>query len=96
MVESEFQKRLKRRLRSEFPDCVIMKQDATQIQGIPDLIILYKDKYAVLEVKKSKTASHRPNQDFYISKFGQYVYASFCYPENVEEVITGLKGWFNE
>lgn len=96
MIESEFQKRLKKRLKTEFPDCVVMKQDATQIQGIPDLIILYKDKYAVLEIKKSVKASHRPNQDFYISKFGQWVYSSFCYPENEEEVIADLKGWFNE
>lgn len=96
MQESEFQRRFKKRIQTEFPGCTVMKQDSRQIQGIPDLIILYKSKYAVLEMKKSEHANHRPNQDFYISKFGQWVYSSFCYPENEEEVITGLKGWFNE
>lgn len=71
-----------------------MKNDANYIQGIPDLIILYKDMWAALECKRSKNESHRPNQDFYISLMDEMSYASFIYPENKEKVINELQQTF--
>ena len=94
MKESKFQKDLKKQLKIIFPGIIIMKQDATQIQGIPDLVLFYKNKYAMLECKESATASHRPNQDYYISMFNNWSYASFIYPENVSQVIEELKEVF--
>jgi Holliday junction resolvase len=91
MVESEFQRRVIQRLKTEFPDCVVMKQDASYKQGIPDLVIFHKDRYAMLEVKKSAKASHQPQQDYYISKFNDWSFASFVYPENVDQVFEQLK-----
>ena len=49
-----------------FKGCIVMKLDANYIQGIPDLLILFKDKWAVLECKKFSKAAHRPNQDYYV------------------------------
>jgi hypothetical protein len=94
MKESVFQKQLINRIKSLFPGCEIMKQDAKYCSGIPDLVIFYKDKYAMLEVKKSKSAHHQPNQDYYIDKFRNWSYASFVYPENIDTVIAELQEVF--
>lgn len=85
---------LVKELESKFPGCVVMKNDPTYIQGIPDLIVLYKNKWAMLECKRSKKERHRPNQDYYIEKMGKMSYASFIYPENKEEVLNELQRAF--
>ena len=93
--ENAFQAQLIKEIKSLLgPDCVVLKNDAGYKQGIPDLLILWHDKYAMLEVKKSASASHRPNQDYYIEKFGKYVFSSFVYPENKEEVLNGIQAAF--
>lgn len=90
-LERDFQARLIKELKQMFKGCVIMKNDSSYIQGIPDLLILYKDKWAALEVKKSRTASHRPNQEYYVELMDEMSYASFIYPENKEEVLYELQ-----
>ena len=45
--ESKFQKDLIDEIEELFPGCIIMKNDPTYIQGIPDLIVLYKNKWAL-------------------------------------------------
>lgn len=90
MRENQYQAGLKKRLRAMFPGCIITKLDSSDTQGIPDLLILYKDKWATLEVKKSATASHRPNQDYYVSKMNDMSFSRFIYPENEEEVLDEL------
>ena len=67
-----------------------MKNDANYIQGIPDLTILYKDSWATLECKKNKSASHRPNQDYYVKHMSEMSYSAFVYPENEEQVLKDL------
>lgn len=89
--ESSFQKELIKELKMEFPGCVVLKNDACYIQGFPDLTILYGDRWAALEVKRGKDASHQPNQDFYVERLNEMSYASFVYPENKEEVIRELQ-----
>jgi hypothetical protein len=92
--ESEFQKKLKDRLKEQFPGCMVLKNDPNQIQGVPDLTVLYEDKWAALEVKRSQGASHRPNQNYYIDKMSKMSYASFVSPENVDEVFKELEEVF--
>lgn len=92
--ESEFQKKLKDRLKEQFPGCMVLKNDPNQIQGVPDLTILYEDKWAALEVKRSQGASHRPNQNYYIDKMSKMSYASFVSPENVDEIFKELEEVF--
>lgn len=91
MKESDFQHKLIKKLESMFPGCVILKNDANYKQGIPDLIVLYNDRWAVIECKKGKHATHRPNQEFYVTKLNQMSYAAFIYPENEEEVLCELQ-----
>ena len=90
-LERDFQSRLIKELKDIFKGCIIMKNDSSYIQGIPDLLILYKDKWAALEVKKSATASHRPNQEYYVELMDEMSYASFIFPENKEEVLYELQ-----
>ena len=91
MLENKFQANLIRELKNEFPECIVMKNDSSYIQGVPDLLVLHKDKWASLEVKRSSNASHQPNQDYYVSKLKKMSYASFIYPENREDVYNDLE-----
>ena len=94
MRESKFQADLKKELKQMFPGCIVTKLDSGDIQGIPDLLVLYKDKWATLENKRSKTASKRPNQDYYVNKMNKMSFSRFIYPENKEEVLNELRKTF--
>lgn len=90
-LERDFQKNLIKELKDIFVGCIVMKNDSSYIQGIPDLLILYNDKWAALEVKKSGAASHRPNQEYYVDKMDDMSFARFIYPENKEVVLDELQ-----
>lgn len=92
--ENKFQADLIKELKQLFPGCIILKNDANYIQGIPDLTIFYNDRWAVLECKKNRTASHRPNQDYYVKKMDDMSFARFIYPENKEEIINEIQQAF--
>lgn len=94
MKENKFQADLKKELRAIFPGCIVTKLDSSDIQGVPDLLVLYKDKWATLEVKKSATAQHRPNQDYYVAKMNTMSFSRFIYPENKEDVLDELRESF--
>ena len=93
-LESGFQDRLIDDLENIFPGCMIMKLDSSYIQGIPDLLILFGDKWAVLECKKHASARRQPNQEYYVDMMNKMSFASFIYPENKEEVLYELQQAF--
>lgn len=90
-LESKFQLHLKKRLEELFPGCWIFKQDEQQTPGIPDLLVLYKNKWAMLEVKAYEGAAEQPNQGWYVDLFDNLSFAAFIYPENEEEVLHDLQ-----
>lgn len=90
-IESNFQKGVIKEIKEKFPGCIVMKNDANYIQGIPDLLILYNDRWAALECKQSLKASHRPNQDYYVEKMNNMSYAAFISPENKKEIIDAME-----
>lgn len=92
--ENSFQSSLIKELKKIFPDCIVLKNDSSYIQGFPDLSIYVGDKWALLECKRSQNEIHQPNQDFYIQKANGMSYGSFIYPENKDEVIEELKAYF--
>ena len=92
--ESQFQHALIGKIKERFPDCVVMKNDAGYIQGIPDLTVLYRDRWATLECKKSAKASHQPNQDYYVEKMDQMSFSRFIFPENRDQVLNELTNYF--
>lgn len=85
-----FKKQLVDILYKCFPGCYILRLDPNDKQGIPDLLILYKNKWAALECKRNINAHRQPNQEYYILEMNKMSYASFVYPENLEEVINEL------
>lgn len=94
MRESNFQSELIKDLKRIFRGCVILKNDANYIQGFPDLTILYRDKWAVLECKRSANEKFQPNQEYYISELDDMSFARVIYPENKEEVLDELQRVF--
>lgn len=89
--ESKFQAGLIKEIKERFPGCIVLKNDANYIQGIPDLMILHGDKWASLEVKKEATAPHQPNQDYYVDCMDKMSFSRFIFPENKEEVLDELQ-----
>ena len=96
MLENKFQANLIRELKNEFPECIVMKNDSSYIQGIPDLLVLHKNKWASLEVKRSSNASHQPNQDYYVDKMNNMGFSRFVCPENKDNVMTDLRLYFEK
>ena len=94
--ESNFQAELKKELKKMFPGCIVTKLDSSDIQGIPDLLVLYKDKWATLENKRSEKdrKNPRPNQEYYVEKMNEMSFSRFIYPENKEEVLNDLQQAF--
>ena len=91
-LESGFQDKLRDELKEMFPGCMTFKMD--QIQGIPDILVLYKDKWASLECKKNALAKRQPNQEYYVNRMNEMSFSSFIYPENKEEVLSELRKTF--
>ena len=94
--ESVFQSNLKKELKNMFPGCIITKLDSGDIQGIPDLLILYKNKWATLENKKHAKAKRQPNQEYYVDKMNEMSFSRFIYPENKDTVLSELREVFGE
>ena len=94
MLESKFQADLIKDIKNMFPGCVVMKNDSSYIQGIPDLLVLYNDRWASLECKKSEGARKQPNKEYYVEKLDSMSFSRFIFPENKEEVLRELQSAF--
>ena len=91
-LESGFQDKLVKELKNIFPGSMVFKMD--QIQGIPDLLVLYKNKWFSLECKKSAGAKHQPNQEYYVDLMNKMSFSRFICPENKQEVLDELRKTF--
>lgn len=89
-----FQKQLIDELESMFEGCVVLKNDSSYLQGVPDLVVFYKDKWAMFECKASAKSTRQPNQEWYVKMFDEMSFAAFIYPENKEEVLGELQSAF--
>lgn len=92
--EGKFQDRLVKDLEAIFPNCLIQKNDANYRQGVPDLLILFRDRWALLEVKKSANERPRPNQPWYVDYAATNSFGAFIYPENRDQVLEELSKFF--
>ena len=91
MLERNYQSKLIKKLEKKLSGCLVLKNDTNYLQGVPDLLILYKDRWAMLEVKRSANESHQPNQDYYVDMLDHMSYAAFIFPENEEEVLSEVQ-----
>lgn len=94
MAESRYQARLIKKLEEMFPGCVILKNDSSYQQGILDLLVLWEDRWASLEVKDSEKSNMRPNQEYYIDLLDDMSFAAKIYPENEREILSALQQTF--
>lgn len=94
-LERDFQANLIKELKELFVGCLVMKLDSGYLQGIPDLLILYKNKWATLECKKDSRAKKQPNQEYYVGLMNEMSFSRFICPENKEEVLNDLQQSFN-
>ncbi len=94
MTENQYQTRLIKKLEKLFPGCVILKNDSSYKQGILDLLILWKECWASLEVKTSASANIQPNQEYYVERLDEMSFAAIIYPENETEVLSALQQAF--
>lgn len=90
-LERDYQAKLIKSIKAILPGCMVLKNDPTYIQGIPDLTILYNNKWATLECKRSDKESHRPNQDYYVDIMDKMSFSRFICPENEKEVLNELQ-----
>lgn len=91
-LESGFQDRLIKELKEMLPGCMTFKMD--QIQGIPDLLILYGKTWFSLECKRSAKAKRQPNQEYYVELMNKMSFSRFICPENKEEVFNEIRKAF--
>jgi len=90
--ENEYQGGLIKRIVERFTGSVVLKNDEQYCQGIPDLTVLgATGRWAVLEVKRSMDEPLRPNQEYYIEKFGSMGFAAIICPENEAEVLDEIQ-----
>lgn len=94
MKESAFQKMVIDELKDRLPGCIVLKNDSSYMQGVPDLIVLWNTCWATLECKRSANAIHQPNQDYYVEKMNEMSFSDFIYPENCQEVLDELERSF--
>lgn len=94
--ESDFQSDLIKRIKTDLPNSIVLKNDPGYLQGVPDLLIANGNKYAFLEVKKSKNEPHQPNQDYYIDKAKKESFGEFIFPENQQQVLTEMYEYFKK
>lgn len=91
ILERKFEKQVCSELLEMFPGAVLLKLDPLYIQGIPDRLILFGERWASLEIKRLPTSHKQPNQEFYIKKLNNMSYASFLNIKNKELVYDRLQ-----
>lgn len=94
MRESQYQRKLIGRIYEVLPGSIVIQNDPKRIQGIPDLLVLWQDRWAMLEVKRSGLESPEPNQEHYVATFNGMSFAAFIFPENEAEVLDALQSAF--
>jgi len=89
--ETMFQARVIRKIRKMFPECIILKNDPNYLQGVPDILILWGNRWAALEVKTGPMSEQQVNQDYYVSKMNEMSFAAFIWPGNEKEILDELQ-----
>lgn len=92
--ERFFKSDIKKILKKRYPGSIILNLDPNDIQGIPDMLILFNNKWAALEFKRHNSSSKRPNQEYYVNKMSSMSYANFINPNNVDNILNDLDSHF--
>lgn len=82
MLESKFQAETIKMIRKMLPGCIIMKTNPNYLQGIPDTLVLFGPRWALIEFKRSENEPFQPNQEWYIEHLNAMSYSTMMCPEN--------------
>lgn len=88
--EGGYKTELKNRIEKELPGSMVFHLNPNERQGIPDLLILYKSKWATLEGKKSLNEPYRPNQPYYIELMNSMSFSNMICPEITDDVLSEM------
>jgi len=91
MTETQYSRKLVNKLTDMFPGSLVFRNNPLHRQGIPDILILHRSRWAALEVKLSANSPVQPNQPYYVDMMDEMSFAAFIYPENEEEVLGELQ-----
>jgi hypothetical protein len=91
MTERQYQRELVLRIKNRWPDCFVMRNDVLHNQGVPDILILFNNTWAMLEVKMADNSRRQPNQEHYVDRFSHMSFAAFINPSNEEAVLNDLQ-----
>ena len=94
MGETLFKRESLKRLETILPGCIILRGDSRYLQGIPDIVVLYRANWAALEYKDHLNAPYQPNQEYYLERMGNMSFAAMVCPENEEAVFYDLQRSF--
>jgi hypothetical protein len=90
-LESDFKKKLINQIMQEYPGAIVLKNDASFINGIPDHLVLFRNRWAAFEAKRDIDSPHRPNQPYWVKKMDEMSLAAFVYPQNKEWFLNELQ-----
>lgn len=95
-LERDYQAHLIKTIeKTVLPGCIVLKNDSSYRQGIPDLVVFFGRRYAMLEVKRKEprpgSNDYEPNQEWYIDLFRDWAFGACIFPENEEEVLSELQ-----
>jgi hypothetical protein len=94
--EGKFKTKLIEELEDLFPGLIVLHNDPNDIQGFPDLTLLFPNgRWAVLEGKKSIHEKYQPNQPYYLDLLNGMSFAAMICPENKEAVLYELQCTFS-
>lgn len=95
MLEATYAMGLKKRIIHRFGEhrTRVTKNDPNLPgqQGIPDWTVFIGPKWFLLEVKASAKSKMRPNQEYWLAKWGETTFCSIICPENEEAVLDAME-----
>lgn len=97
VLEATFKTKLCREIEQRFPGSYVFRLDTSDRQGVPDLLVIFENMWAMLEGKRKRPTSpddFEPNQEWYIEEFDRMSFAACIYPENKEEVLNEMEQAF--
>lgn len=90
-LERDYQRKVIQMVKDRLPGVLVFKMDPSYRQGTPDLLLLWGNRWAMLEVKKAAGAARQPNQEYYIDILNQMSFAAVIYPENARTILDELQ-----
>lgn len=94
-LERDYQLVLMEKIESKFPGCQIFNLTPLRILGIPDLLLLYENHWAMLETKRAIGSHRQALQEHYIALFDDMSFARFIDPSTEREILNELQRSFS-